>query len=240
MNILITGGASGVGEAITRRLAGTGTNVVWFSYCSSEAKAHELEQALPNAHAIRCDFKDPLDMAGLLKTMDEISLDALVNNALPVPIAKTHFHRTGLDVFSQGFDHNILPTIEITQKAIARFRQKKSGRILTLLTATLIGKPPAGYSEYTAAKAYLHSLAKSWAIENAAFGITSNCISPSFMATRLTRDTDERIVREMASRHPLKRLLTPSEVAEAVEFYVNSPAQINGTNLIINAASEML
>ena len=59
------------------------------------------------------------------------------------------------------------------------------------------------------------------------------------MATRLTSDTDERLVEEMVSRHPLKRLLTPAEVAEAVEFYVNAPAQINGTNLIINAASEM-
>jgi 3-oxoacyl-[acyl-carrier protein] reductase len=240
MNILVTGGASGVGEAITRRLAANGANAVWFSYCSSAAKARELEQTFPNAHAIRCDFKEPTDLSVLLKKMDEISLDVLVNNALSVSIAKTHFHRTGIDVFRQGFSHNILPTIEITQKAIGGFRKKKSGRIITLLTATLLGKPPAGYSEYTAAKAYLHSLAKSWASENAAFGITSNCISPSYMATRLTSDTDERIVEEMVSRHPLKRLLTPAEVAEAVEFYVNAPAQINGTNLIINAASEML
>jgi 3-oxoacyl-[acyl-carrier protein] reductase len=239
MNILITGGASGVGEAITKRLAGNGANAFWFTFCSSAAKARELELAFPNAHAIRCDFKDSTELAGLLERMDEISPDALVNNALSVPIAKTHFHRTGMEVFRQGFNYNILPTVEITQKAISCFRKKKGGRIITLLTATLVGKPPAGYSEYTAAKAYLHSLAKSWAGENAAFGITSNCISPSYMATRLTSDTDERMVEEMVSRHPLKRLLTPAEVAEAVEFYVNAPAQINGTNLIINAASEM-
>ena len=240
MNILITGGASGVGEAITRRLAGTGANVIWFSYYSSEAKARELEQAFPNAHAIRCDFKDTTDISALLKKMDEINVDALVNNAISAPITKTHFHKTAIEVFSRGFSHNLLPIIAITQKAISRFREKKGGRIITLLTATLVGKPPTGYAEYTAAKAYLHSLAKSWASENAAFGITSNCISPSYMATRLTSDTDDRIVKEMVSRHPLKRLLTAPDVAEAVEFYINSPAQINGTNLVINAASEML
>lgn len=240
MNILVTGGASGVGEAITRRLAGDAANTVWFSYCKSASKADELERAFPNAHAVRCDFKQAADMTDLLKKMDEIDLDALVNNAIAAPIAKSHFHKTPMDVFRRGFAENLLPTIEITQKAISRFRKRNGGRIVTLLTATLVGKPPAGYAEYTAAKAYLHSLAKSWASENAAFGITSNCISPAYMATQLTSDTDDRIVQAMVSQHPLKQLLTPAEVAEAAEFYLNSPAQINGTNLIINAASEML
>jgi NAD(P)-dependent dehydrogenase (short-subunit alcohol dehydrogenase family) len=179
-------------------------------------------------------------MEALLKKMDEIGLDALVNNAISTPIAKKHFHRTGLEVFKDGFAQNILPTVEITQRAITRFREKKGGRIVTLLTATLVGKPPAGYAEYTAAKAYLHSLAKSWAAENAVYGITSNCISPGYMATKLTSDTDARIVEQMTSQHPLKRLLTTGEVAEAVEFFLNAPLHINGTNLLINAASEML
>jgi NAD(P)-dependent dehydrogenase (short-subunit alcohol dehydrogenase family) len=171
--------------------------------------------------------------------MDVINPEVLVNNAISTPITKNHFHRTGTDVFREGFAHNILPTVEITQKAIHHFRKMKGGRIITLLTTYLIGKPPTGLSEYVAAKAYLHSLAKSWASENAAFGIASNCVSPSFMATRLTSDTDDRIVQDMTSRHPLKRLLTPAEVAEAVEFLVNAPLHINGTNLVINAASEI-
>src|SRR5260370_720433 len=75
MNILITGGASGVGEAITRRLAGNEANEVWFSYCSSSAQAKSLEQVLPNAHAVHCDFKDASSVAGMLQKMGEISLD---------------------------------------------------------------------------------------------------------------------------------------------------------------------
>jgi NAD(P)-dependent dehydrogenase (short-subunit alcohol dehydrogenase family) len=179
-------------------------------------------------------------MESLLKKMDEIGFDALVNNAISMPIAKKHFHRMGLEVLKDGFAQNILPTVEITQRAITKFREKKGGRIVTMLTATLAGRPPAGYSEYTAAKAYLHSLAKSWAAENAVYGITSNSISPGYMATKLTSDTDERIVEQMTSQHPLKRLLTTGEVAEAVEFFLNAPLHVNGTNLLINAASEML
>ena len=239
MNVLITGGASGVGEAITRRLAANPANEVWFTYCTSAKPAAGLEREFRNSQGIRCDFKEASSLAGLLEKMAGMNLDVLVNNAISTAIAKTHFHKTGLGVFRDGFCHNILPTIEITQQAITRFREKKSGRIITLLSATVAGNPPAGYSEYTAAKAYLHSLAKSWASENAAFGIASNCISPAYMATHLTGATDERIVEEMTSRHPLKRLLTPAETAEAVEFYAQAPLHINGTNLLINAASEM-
>jgi NAD(P)-dependent dehydrogenase (short-subunit alcohol dehydrogenase family) len=240
MKIVITGGASGLGEAITRRLAQNATHEVWFTYSSSTAMARELEQTFPNAHGIQCDFKIPADLDALLEKVDEIGPDALVNNAISAPIVKKHFHRMGLDVFKNGFAQNVLPAVEITQRAISIFREKKGGRIVTILTATLVGRPPGGYAEYTAAKAYLHSLAKSWAAENAAYGIASNCISPGFMATRLTSDTDERIIEEMINRHPLKRLLSTAEVAEAVEFFVNAPLHVNGTNLIISAASEML
>ena len=240
MKILITGGASGLGEAITRRLAQNAANEVWFTYRSSAMKAQELEREFPNARGIGCDFTKGEDMATLLKRMDETGFDALVNNAISTPIMKKHFHRMGLEVFKDGFAQNILPTIEITQRAITKFREKKGGRIVTVLTATLAGRPPAGYAEYTAAKAYIHSLAKSWAAENAVYGITSNCISPGFMATKLTSDTDERIVEHLTSQHPLKRLLTTGEVAEAVEFFLKAPLHINGTNLLINAASEIL
>jgi NAD(P)-dependent dehydrogenase (short-subunit alcohol dehydrogenase family) len=239
MKILITGGASGLGEAITRKLVQNSANAIWFTYRSSAAKAQELEREFKNARGIACDFTKGEDMAALLKKMDEIGFDALVNNAISTPIAKKHFHKTALDVFRHGFTQNILPTVEITQRAITKFREKKGGRIVTLLTATLVGRPPAGYAEYTAAKAYIQSLAKSWAAENAAYNITSNCISPGFMATKLTSDTDERIVEQMTSQHPLKRLLTTGEVAEAVEFFMKAPLHINGTNLVINAA-EML
>jgi NAD(P)-dependent dehydrogenase (short-subunit alcohol dehydrogenase family) len=228
-----------LGEAITRRLAQNSAQEIWFTYRSSAAKAQNLEREFPNARGICCDFTNADDMAALLKQMDEIGFDALVNNAISTPIAKKHFHKTNLDVFREGFTQNILPTVEITQRAITKFREKKGGRIVTLLTATLVGRPPAGYAEYTAAKAYIHSLAKSWATENAAHNITSNCISPGFMATKLTSDTDERIVEQMTAQHPLKRLLTTGEVAEAVEFFLKAPLHINGTNLVINAA-EML
>jgi NAD(P)-dependent dehydrogenase (short-subunit alcohol dehydrogenase family) len=135
--------------------------------------------------------------------------------------------------------NDTLPTLQLMQKAVSLFRKKKSGRIITILTSGLIGKPPAGYAEYTAGKAYLLSMSKSIAAENAAFNITANCVSPSFMQTTLTNAMDERLIENMVSSHPLKRLLEPNEVAEVVKFLVHCTPHLNGVNIPINAAASI-
>ena len=133
----------------------------------------------------------------------------------------------------------MVPTIKITQEAIKVFRKKKFGKIINILSTVVVNKPPIGMSEYAALKSYLFSLSKSWAAENATFNITSNSISPDFMQTKLTAYKDERLVELYAQAHPLKKILTPKEVADAVVFLVNCSQQINGINMVINSAQSI-
>jgi 3-oxoacyl-[acyl-carrier protein] reductase len=239
MKILITGGASGLGEAISRKLVLLPQAEVTITYSSSEAKALALQREFPNLKAVKCNFADTGEIQHLLNLIAKDGLDVLVNNAHSTAINKLHFHKLGLEVFEKSFLHNILPTMSITQAAINVFRQKKYGRIITILSASLLNKPPMGYSEYTATKAYLHSLTKSWATENAGFNITSNCVSPAFMQTKLTSDVDERIVEEMQNKHPLKKILSPVEVAEIVAFLCTTTQQLNGVNIPVNSADNI-
>lgn len=233
MNILITGGASGLGEALTRKCASGGEGKIFFTYCRSSEKAAGLEKKFPNAKGLRCDFRLSSDVDALLRAMGEMDLSALINNAIPGMVEK-HFHKIPPEVFGENFKNYLLPTIRITQEAVKIFRKKKSGRIVNILTSALKGNPPLGLSEYTASKAYLASLSRSWAVENAAFGITSNSVSPGLMKTNLTAGKDERIFEAFIQRHPLKRLLTPEEVAEEVFHLLNATPQINGVNWVIN------
>jgi NAD(P)-dependent dehydrogenase (short-subunit alcohol dehydrogenase family) len=83
-------------------------------------------------------------------------------------------------------------------------------------------------------------MSKSWAIENARFKITSNCILPSLMKTDLTKDIYEKIFDDLESKHPLRKLLTPEEVASEVSALVHSSQYISGTNRIINAAEDVI
>jgi 3-oxoacyl-[acyl-carrier protein] reductase len=239
MNILITGGASGLGAAVTRVLSAESAHRVWFTFNESACQAKEIEEQYKNSSGLKCNFIDSGDVEQLIEKIEAVDIDVLIHNAMP-SMTKNHFHKMGEDIFSDSFKNNVMPVIRITQAAIQIFRKKKFGKIITILSSALINKPPVGWSEYVANKAYLHSMSKSWAVENAAFKITANTISPSFMQTHLTSDTDERVVEGLVCSHPLKKLLTPEEVADAVLFFVNASQHINGTNLIINSAADVI
>lgn len=240
MNILITGGASGLGEAITYRLASVKEDRLYFTFSKSIDKANDIESRFQNCKGIRCDFGNKADIDSLLAFIEKADINLLINNAYTTAITQKHFHKTDVSVFADNFTRNIIPVIQITQKAILQFRKKRFGKIITILSAAIIDNPPLGWSEYVAEKAYLASLCKSWAAENSSFNITSNSISPSFMQTTLTSDTDERVLEELKESHPIRQLLTPEEVSEAVLFLSKCTQQINGINLLMNAGAHVI
>lgn len=237
MNILITGGASGLGKAITLLLAQDSKHIIYFTFKNSFDEASKIEKQFPNTKSIHCDFCDEKSVESLLHFIEQIDLDVLVNNAF-TGLKTSYFHKTESEFYLQNFKNNILPIIKLTQSSIIQFRKKKFGKIINILSSYILNKPPLGLSEYVAQKNYLLSLSKSWAVENSKFNITSNCISPSFMLTELTMHTDERVIEEMINIHPLRKLLTPEEVAISVEYLINASQHVNGTNMIINSATE--
>jgi NAD(P)-dependent dehydrogenase (short-subunit alcohol dehydrogenase family) len=235
MNILVTGGASGLGESMTRKLAENKGNKVYFSYNKSTEKARIIESECSNTVGLKCDFTNHGDVEQLISHINQLDLDVLINNAyIDTPFA--HFHKITSDDFLLSFKENIIPVIEITQAAIINFRKKKQGRIISVLTSYLLDVPPTGSSIYVANKSYLAKLTKVWASENAKYNITSNSVSPSFMQTPLTAGVDERLIEQNISNHPLKRLLTVDEVADTVAFLVNASPQINGVDIVMNSA----
>jgi NAD(P)-dependent dehydrogenase (short-subunit alcohol dehydrogenase family) len=235
----VTGGASGVGEAITRSLAADAKNRIYFTFNRSGDKAKAIENEFPSAKGIHCDFTDEVGFNRFIELIPSFEIDVLVNNAI-TGIRKQHFHKIKADEFLDSFTVNVIPVIRITQACLLGFRKRKSGKVITILTSYLVNRPPKGLSEYVANKAYLRSLCKSWAGENAHFNISSNSVSPSMMLTQLTSDTDERVLEQIIEAHPLKRLVTPIEVAEAVRFLIQASAHINGVDLLMNGGSDVV
>ena len=236
MNILITGGSSGLGEAIARKAAQEQGAKVFFTYNQSEEKAKAIEADYSNTNAIKCDFKNDTEVRDLVNLIPQLDIDIIINNAYSGSFIASYFHKTPVDNFAAGFTENILPTILLTQAAINVFRKKKSGKIITILTAALVNTPPIGSAVYVANKAYLQQLTKIWATENVKFNITSNTVSPSFMRTGFTASIDERLVEQMENNHPL---LKTDEVADGVCFLINASPRINGIDLIINSGDNI-
>ncbi len=238
MNILVTGGSSGLGAEIVKVLSLDNANTLYFTYSKSVEKAEALRASRENIHSLHCDFSDDASVDSFISELQDLPIDILINNAV-VGFEKQYFHKTDFSLFLKSFQQNIIPTIRITQAFITQARKRKFGKIINIISSANINRPPIGWSEYVANKAYLLSLSKSWATENIKFNISSNAISPGFMLTSLTADTDERIVEQMTEAHPLKKLLTTKEVADTVAFYTRCSQQINGTNLVINAGNDL-
>lgn len=239
MNILVTGGTGGLGRAVVELLAGDKKNHVWFTYCSSEVRAKEITDNHPNTSALCCDYSDSNNVNAFIKNIAEMDLDALINNAWVGRPDTVRFNKLTISDFSSAFQNNIIPTVAVTQRVLETMRKKKSGRIITVLTSGSMGVPPLGYSLYASTKAYLAQLVKSWSVEYAKLGITSNAVSPDFMQTDFTAGTDERVIEQMIAAHPLKRLLSPEEVANVIHFLVYVSPQVNGVNIPITAGMKL-
>ena len=239
MNFLITGGASGLGNAITRVIATAfpGANV-YFTYNASAQNAKELMDISDKVKGMQCDFNNNNDVAAICKLVSDADINVLVNNAL-TGLQKNYFHKTPMSALAAGFTTDIVPVLQITQAFLLQARKKKFGKIITILTAGLLNTPPIGWSAYLANKAYLQAMHRSWATENIAFNITSNCVSPDFMLTPLHNETDERVIENMIAHHPLNELLTTQEVAKAVLYICNASQQLNGQNIILNAGQNL-
>ncbi|TNE54217.1 MAG: SDR family oxidoreductase [Bacteroidetes bacterium] len=239
MKVLITGGASGLGEALSRSLSSEQDLQVYATYCHSEEKAKKIASEFSNLTMIKCDFGNADELSSLCEQISEWDIDVLIHNAYSGTFLGKHFHKTDINQFQEEFQRNVLPVLQLTQAAITHFRKKKFGKIINVLSAALVGNPPIGSAMYVANKAYLQKMTQLWATENARFNISSNSISPAFMRTNFTDFMDERMVEQIEQGHPLKKLLEPKEVAPAVLYFVRASQQVNGTDLLINAGSSI-
>lgn len=234
MNILITGGTSGLGRAVVEKAAVEESNRIFFTYRSKKESAEILEKEYKNVKGLHCDFCDEESLDSFIEQIANISPDVLINNAYSGQTLGNYFYRTPVDEFEQAYKTNVIPVIKITQQAIKVFRKKKSGKIVTVLTSALVGAPPMGYSVYSATKAYIRQLALGWSREYIPLGITSNMVSPDFMQTDLTKELDERMVKQIVDSNVLKRALNPDEVAEVIVDLINAPGYVNGVDIPIN------
>ncbi len=241
MNILITGGTSGLGKATVELLVKDG-HKVYFSYLATEeftAVANKMEGTYANVKAIPLNFCDSESVDGFCEQMKEWNLDVLVNSTYVGKPQNTYFHKTAPEDFMNAFEMNIIPTVKITQAAIEGMKKKKFGKIINIITEAVLGLPPMGYALYACNKAYLMKLSDVVNKEYTRYNITSNSILPAYMQTNFAA-VDDRILEQMQHEHPLKKLLTVDEVAQAIKFFVDASQQVNGVKLPINAGTMLI
>lgn len=234
--ILVTGANGGLGQAIARAfLAEADTACVVLGV----NRRRDAADALAAASEGRCRV-EPLDVTqaedwkrvvnGVIEKHGR--LDVLVNNA--------GGHEDGLlaTLPASAWD-NVLATnlngvFHGCQAVMPTLISQRSGRIVNIASLSAL-LPPAGQTNYAAAKAGVLALTRSLAKEVARIGITVNAVCPGYIETEALAGMDETVRRSALSMIPARRFGRPEEVAAAVRFLACSEASyITGSVLKID------
>jgi NAD(P)-dependent dehydrogenase (short-subunit alcohol dehydrogenase family) len=225
---VVTGGGSGIGQAIVERFRASGDDVR-----SVGRGASPVDEV--------CDVTDEAGVEALFERLGEVEvLVCSAGVAESEPLA-----RTGLELWRRHLDVNATGVFLCVRAVLPRMLARDQGRIVVVAsTAALVGAPYT--AAYSASKHAALGLIRAVAAEVAGTGVTVNAVCPTFVRTQMTERFVARIVERtgrtaeesrtaLAGSSALGRLLEPGEVAEAVHYLASDGAAgVNGQALVLD------
>src|SRR5580765_1938116 len=225
---IVTGGGSGLGEAIGKALATQGAKVV-FSDIRREAAervAAGIAKAGGTASAFLQDTAKPADCEAVVRHAVQTygALHYAVNNA-GIGGAAAPAGETDLANWNRVIDINLSGVLYGMRYQIPAMLQAGARASAIVNMASIHGTVAAiGNGAYTAAKHGVVGLTKNAAAEYGPQGLRINCVGPAYIETPLVAGLPEEFRRKLVARHPLGRLGQPEEVAPLVCFLLSDEA----------------
>ena len=240
--VLVTGGARGLGLAITRTLLAEGARVV-VNYLNSSAAAEQLVQQYPEqAFAYQADVTDKAQVQALFaaaKAHFGQAIHSVINNAL-INFEFNGDARPKVEdltpaIMQQQFDGAVVAALNTTQAALEDMKTAGFGRIVNIGT-NLVQNPVVPYHDYTTAKAALLAFTRTAAHDLGQYGINVNMLSGGLLQTTdASKATPDAVFNLIAASTPLRRVTTPEEFAAAIMMFLSPYSRaVTGQNLIVD------
>ena len=241
---LVTGGASGIGAATSRRLAAEGATVAVTDVQVDEAR--ELAADLSGA-AFELDVRSTESVRGAVQAAEaELgALDVLVNNAGYDEFA--FFTGTDEGLWDRVLAVNLRGVLAVTHAVLPGMQERGYGRIVNVASeAGRVGSH--GSAAYSAAKGGVIGFTKAIAREAARYGVTCNAVAPGPIETPLLMaapeqlgDLGQRLVQTMVGSTALRRIGKPDEVAATIAFLASDDASyVTGQALGVSGGLAMI
>ena len=235
---IVTGAASGMGEATARLMADEGAKVLAVGRASN--KIHDVLGGVANIETMARGVEEDGAAEDIVaRAVDQFGgLDILVNNA-GTGAGGTTDAMTDAD-WAAGFTVNVDAMFRLCRAAIRALRNSDAGRIINIGSAmSLFGGP--GMGSYAAGKHAVVGLTKTLACELGPDGITVNTVIPGAIHTPMTQgifDSDPDTVAHWEARAPLGRWGTADDIAPPVVFLASDDARfVTGTNLVVDGGA---
>ena len=221
--VLVTGGAKGIGGAISRALAAAGHKVAVVGRDQSALDSHvrQLTDAGGTAFAVAGDLADQQAPDNIVGAVEDHwgAVELLVNNA---GITKDGLLiRMKAEDFNTVINVNLTAAFQLAKRCARGMMKARWGRIINI-TSVVAQMGNAGQANYVSAKAGLIGLTKSLALELAPRNVTVNAVAPGFIETDMTSGLPDDIKEKYRERIPLGRFGSADDVAGLVTF-LSSP-----------------
>ena len=234
---VVTGGASGIGEAIVRALCRDGFSVA-INYNSSEAQALALASELSvngsNVITIKADVSSSSDVNKMMETVkEELGTPEILINNSGIAQQKLFTDITDED-WNRMMSVNLTGVFNTCRAVLPFMIHEKKGRIINI--SSMWGQVGASCEvHYSAAKAGVIGLTKALAQEVAPSGITVNCVAPGAVDTKMMSSFSAEDKASLCEEIPLGRIGDAEEIAETVAFLVSDKSSyITGQVIGVN------
>ena len=233
---VVTGGASGIGKAISEKLAASGKSVALLDMNGDlgQQTTKELHAAGLKASAYQVDITDVAALAATRqRIVSDLGTPNVVVNCAGWSVIEP-FLKTDAAFWKKAIDVNLMGTIATTRTFLDDLISAGGGSIVNVASdAGRVGS--TGEVVYSAAKGGVMAFTKALAREMARNQIRVNCVCPGPTATPMLLVQDQQRIDALTKAVPMRRLAQPSDIANAVEFFA-SPASSYITGQILSVS----
>ncbi len=232
---IVTGGARGIGKAVSELFSKEGaTVIIWDVLSDGEHTAKEINEAGGNAEFLNISVTDK---EAIHKAVADVHLrygkiDILINNA-GITRDKT-LQKMSENEWDAVIDVNLKGVFLCTQAVVPYMKEANYGRIVT--AASNVGlRGNFGQTNYSATKAGVIAMSKTWTMELGKYGITANALAPGFTLTEMVEKIPAEHLESIKKQIPLQKAAQPIDIAYGYLYLASDESQyVSGICLTID------
>ena len=240
--VIVTGAATGIGQAFAVGCAAQGANVVIADMSAADETVALVEQAGGKALALKVDVADDASTRAMAQAaLDRFGrIDGLVNNAAYFREVKlTPFEELDPAIWDRIFAVNVKGVWQCCKAVMPAMRERKSGSIVNIASVVAVAGQP-GYLHYVGTKGAVLSMTKGLAKECGASGVRVNVIAPGFVITGATKDRPIEWQQSFLKARAISREQRPEDLVGTALYLLSDLAGfVSGQTIVVDGGHIM-